>query len=266
VSGPGAFKPDFELSAGDGEAGAGSVITVRGELDSGTCEELVAVARSVLAGGQRALTLDLRQMSFIDSAGTRALIMIERMAAEHGASLVMTPAPDEVTELLRTSGVVGRGQFHSGATPPAASEFIERTELQLPREPHSPARARVEVRESLEGRAASELPNVVLLTSELVTNAVVHPRAVGDTPICLRVTIYEDRVRVEVEDHGEGFDRVPPAATGIEAEAERGRGLFLVDQVSDQWGSGHVQTDAGSRFRVWFEMQLGADDAAAAAG
>jgi anti-sigma regulatory factor (Ser/Thr protein kinase) len=106
------------------------------------------------------------------------------------------------------------------------------------------------------------LPTIVLLTSELVTNAVVHPRAVGDTPICLRVTVYEDRVRVEVEDQGEGFRRIPSGRP----EGERGRGLFLVEQFSNQWGSGRVQTDAGQRFRVWFEIQLGSQKAAAATG
>lgn len=262
MSGTGSFKPDFDLNARAGEPGTAALIEVRGELDSGTCEELVALVQATLAGGSSELTLDLRQMTFIDSAGTRALIMIERLAAERGVALTMTPATEDVTELLRTSGVVDRVRFASGGAPPIGGEFIERTELQLPRDPHSPARARVEVRESLAGRAQSELPNVVLLTSELVTNAVVHPRGVADTPICVRLTLYGDRVRVEVEDHGEGFDRLPTAS----AEAERGRGLFLVDQFADRWGSGRVQAEGGSRFRVWFEMQLGADGAAAGVG
>jgi anti-sigma regulatory factor (Ser/Thr protein kinase) len=92
--------------------------------------------------------------------------------------------------------------------------------------------------------------NIVLLTSELVTNAVVHPRGAADSTVGLRLTIYGDHVRVEVEDSGGGFDRVAPMAPN----AERGRGLFLVDQFSDRWGSGRVQTETGPRFRVWFEL------------
>lgn len=257
------FRPDFEIVTEPGAAGSGPVVCVRGELDSGTCEQLLGRIDAILAGKPPALTLDLQRLTFIDSAGTRALIMIERLLSGNGVSLRMTPAPAEVTELLRAAGVAGRIQLHNAtAGASAASGFIERTELALARDPHSPARARLEVRETITGRAQSELPNIVLLTSELVTNAVVHPRRVSADPICLRVTMYEDRVRVDVEDSGEGFDQLPSSPP----KGERGRGLFLVDQFSDQWGSGHVQTDIGPRFRVWFEVHLGGQEPAAAAG
>jgi LytS/YehU family sensor histidine kinase len=85
---------------------------------------------------------------------------------------------------------------------------------------------------------------------------------VGNSPIGLRITVYEDRIRVEVEDAGQGFDRVAPAPS----EGERGRGLFLVDRFSNRWGSGRVQTDAGPRFRVWFELEWGEQEAEAATG
>jgi anti-sigma B factor antagonist len=256
-----AFKPDFEIVSEPGQADSGPVISVRGELDSGTCEELLALVDSSIAANPPGLTLDLQRMTFIDSAGMRAMIMIERLLAGRGVSLRMTPAPAEVTELLQAAGIADRIQLHCAAPgPPSVDAFIERTELALPRDPHSPARARREVRETIAGRAQSEVSNIVLLTSELVTNAVVHPRRVSAEPICLRVTVYEDRVRVDVEDTGEGFDQLPSAPpTG-----ERGRGLFLVDQFADQWGSGRVQTDAGPRFRVWFELHLGEPEAAAA--
>lgn len=257
-----AFKPDFAVAVARREAGR-AVIEVRGELDSGTCDELLATVKSVIGEGASELTLDLRQMTFIDSAGTRALIILERLAAEHHVSLTVTPPPEEVTELLRTAGLVERVELAPEALSAAApGGFIERTELELPRDPHSPARARAEVRECVPGLDQSELANVVLLTSELLTNAVVHPRGVGNTPVMLRVMVYEDRIRVEVEDSGEGFERVVPTLP----EGERGRGLFLVDRFSNRWGSGRVQTDAGRRFQVWFEVGWHEAQAEAATG
>lgn len=251
MPGQGSFEPDFaiDLTPADGDGRA--VIQVSGELDSGTCEELLAAVEAI-ADGASALTLDLQRMTFIDSAGTRTLIMIDRLAVDRGISLVVTPPPEHVTELLRTAGVVDRVELRSpsAAHQPAPSGFIERTELTLPRAPHSPARARAEVRDCVPVAEPSRLANIVLLTSELVTNAVVHPRGVGDSPICLQVTVYADRVRVEVEDCGEGFE---PKLPGV-PEGERGRGLFLVDRFSDRWGTARVQTDAGPRFRVWFEL------------
>lgn len=264
MQGQASFKPEFSVTVKVEQADRSAVIEVCGELDSGTFEELLETVRDAVTGGARELTLDLRPMTFIDSAGTRSLIVIERLAQQHGVSLTVMQPREEVTELLRTAGLIDRvevapeGQL---ATIEHGS-FVERTELELPREPHSPARARVEVRECLAGQDQSELANVVLLTSELVTNAVVHPRGVGNASVALRITRYDDRVRIEVEDTGEGFDHVASPLR----DGERGRGLFLVDRFSDRWGRERVDTDAGSRFRVWFEISWGQQEANAAVG
>jgi anti-anti-sigma factor len=264
VAGHGPFNPDFAIAVAPSAPGQGTGIEVRGELDSGTCEELLETVRRVLADAAPKLTLDLREMTFIDSAGTRALIIVERLADEQGIALVVNPPPEHVTELLRTAGMAQRVELHSQSPPgaPPSSGFLERIELELPRDPRSPARARAEVRECLSEQGPPELANIVLLTSELVTNAVVHPRGVGNAPVALRVLVYEDRVRIEVDDTGDGFEHVTPAL----AEGERGRGLFLVHQFSDRWGSGQVQTDAGPRFRVWFELGWRDEQAAVASG
>lgn len=262
VPGTASYEPDFAVVLRTPPLGQPALIEVLGELDSGTCEQLLETVENQVAAGARRLTLDLRQMSFIDSAGMRALIMIERMAEQRGVSLSVTPPPDDVTELLRMAGLAERMRLEVQAHAAPTGGFIERIELELPRNPYSPARARTQVRESLSEADQSEVANVVLLTSELVTNAVVHPRGVGDAPVWLRLILYRDRVRVEVEDSGGGFERVPP----VEPEGERGRGLFLVDSFADQWGHGRVQTDAGPRFRVWFETGWGQGEASAVTG
>jgi anti-anti-sigma factor len=263
VPGHGPFNPDFAIEVAPPTPGEGAAIEVRGELDSGTADELLEVVRGVTAGEPK-LTLDLTGMTFIDSAGTRALIVIERLADEQGIALVVKPPPEQVTELLRMAGIAERVELQprSASGAPLSEAVLERIELELPRDPRSPARARAEVRECLSQQDPPELANVVLLASELVTNAVVHPRGVGETPVGLRLMLYEDRVRIEVEDTGSGFKQVVPAL----AEGERGRGLYLVHQFSDRWGSGLVQTDVGPRFRVWFELGWHGQQAAAASG
>jgi anti-anti-sigma factor len=246
------FPPDFTVAiARRGPGGAG--IDVRGELDRATCEELLAAFRQVVAeAGTVELTLDLRGVSFIDSAGTRAVILIERLAREHGVELRVTPPPNEVTALLRTAGVIERFELSLKAPQmdTRGTELLERVELDLPRSPQSPARARVEIRELMAGGDQSQVANLVLLTSELVTNAVVHPRGVAQTSIGLRISSFDDHVRVEVEDAGDGFKPSVP----VRPEGERGRGLFLVDRFASRWGTARVKTGAGSRFRVWFEL------------
>jgi anti-anti-sigma factor len=256
-----ASKPDFEVTVEGATGAAKRAIRVRGELDSGTCDAVVAAFERVISEGElEELTLDLQDVLFIDSAGTRSMILIEQAARGQGVPLVVTPPPDEVTQLLRTAGVVDRINLSPEARDaPRHADFAERVELELPRAPQSPSRARAELRELMSGRADDdELASIVLLTSELVTNAVVHPRSAGETPIGLRVTTYEDGVRVEVEDAGEGFDPARP----ITIESQRGRGLFLVDRCAAKWGARRAHTDRGTRFRVWFELDWSEQEAA----
>jgi anti-sigma regulatory factor (Ser/Thr protein kinase) len=84
---------------------------------------------------------------------------------------------------------------------------------------------------------------VLLLVSELVTNAVRH--AVGET-LRLVVMIDDGALRVEVHDPGGGFE---PQAPELDPARPSGWGLFLVDELADRWG-----VDATPLTRVWFEM------------
>ncbi|MET8690534.1 ATP-binding protein [Streptomyces sp. NPDC004732] len=70
--------------------------------------------------------------------------------------------------------------------------------------------------------------NALLIVSELVTNAVVHGR--GD--VCLQVKGSHDRLFVEVVDESTTSARRRVAAL----EDDGGRGLFLVDALSEVWG------------------------------
>jgi anti-sigma regulatory factor (Ser/Thr protein kinase) len=83
----------------------------------------------------------------------------------------------------------------------------------------------------------------VLLTSEFVTNGIVH----GAGVITVVVLESEVGVRVEVTDAGSG--RLPRMRESS-VDAESGRGLFLVDRLAARWD--HVHTDAG--LTAWFEL------------
>ncbi len=87
--------------------------------------------------------------------------------------------------------------------------------------------------------------DVRLLVSELVTNSVKHARVSEDDSIMLEVAIRGEIVRIEVRDSGPGFE--PPVAAPPD-DADEGWGLFLVEQLADQWG---VDSD---RQAVWFEI------------
>ena len=83
---------------------------------------------------------------------------------------------------------------------------------------------------------------VLLLTSELVTNAYRH--AGTDTRVSVRLD--DDCARVEVRDVGRGEPELRP----LDTDRTDGRGLQIVDALADRWG---YHSDAGGT-AVWFEL------------
>lgn len=86
------------------------------------------------------------------------------------------------------------------------------------------------------------LDDIRLATSELVTNVVRHAPEVEEVEFCIEHR--PGTVRVSVRQRGGPFDRVPHLATD-----PHGRGLAIVEAVSDRWGvewNGHLL--------AWFEI------------
>ncbi|MFG3192661.1 SpoIIE family protein phosphatase [Streptomyces omiyaensis] len=114
----------------------------------------------------------------------------------------------------------------------------------------SVAAARAFVRDTLQGWGHPELvDDAVVLTSELVTNAVVHAGTAADV-LCLRS---EDSVRVEVADrYPEREIPVQSGRTLASPDRENGRGLLLCAALADRWGVDYSPT----RKHVWFHLDL----------
>lgn len=112
--------------------------------------------------------------------------------------------------------------------------------------PLAPARARAWL-----GSAASRLPaelgaNLLLLTSELVNNSVVHANAREDDLIEIEVRTTPTGVRARVTDDGTGFCPHPRSRS---AEEPGGWGLELVERLAERWG-----VERAERTSVWFEL------------
>jgi Histidine kinase-like ATPase domain len=101
--------------------------------------------------------------------------------------------------------------------------------------------------------------DAVLLTSELVTNAVVH----AGTPVQVTCRLTDDAVEVVVRD-GQPARLVPEAAEDELSEAERtgGRGLLLPAALASAWGVAYGHSSKA----VWFRLGLDGPDAGLAGG
>ena len=137
--------------------------------------------------------------------------------------------------------------------PPVGSGLLESVDLELPGGPSAPRRARTEIRQVIEDvLPEDDSETVALLTSELVTNAVIHAEQPHDASIGLRIIRWQDRLRVEVTDSGPGFD---PAARRRPDPGSGGLGLPLVARLSDRWGTTRRTRSQRQRFCVWFELR-----------
>ena len=122
----------------------------------------------------------------------------------------------------------------------------ERATFQLAGGLDAPARARQIVTVTIGVALAEEVTyHASLLTSELVTNSVLHGQTGVEDEIELALSWDADRVRLGITDEGPGFQ-----ASARDPERPGGWGLVLVEAMSDRWG-----IERGERTRVWFELE-----------
>ncbi|WP_328780343.1 ATP-binding protein [Streptomyces canus] len=121
-------------------------------------------------------------------------------------------------------------------------------EVPLPSRPESAATARrltqvIVLRQW--GLTPKMTEDAVLLVSELVGNAVRHT---GARVFGLRMRRRRGWIRIEVRDPSRGL----PCLMPVQEMDVSGRGLFLVDKLSDRWG-----VDLLPRGKTtWFEMRV----------
>jgi anti-sigma regulatory factor (Ser/Thr protein kinase) len=132
-------------------------------------------------------------------------------------------------------------------------ERPEPARIALPRSPSSVATARrfIEARTAAWSFPEPATDQLVLIGSELVTNAVLHAR----TELTLTLELRDDRVRISVKDRSQA----PATLRHYRPDALTGRGLGVVAALSDRWG---VSTAADGKV-VWAELQANGGDHAA---
>lgn len=80
-------------------------IVVEGEVDLATVEELETAIDHVFSGDPHPLVIDLRESSFMDSTGLKALVMANRRFDESGRSFAIAVSGGPVARLIDLSGV-----------------------------------------------------------------------------------------------------------------------------------------------------------------
>ena len=88
-----------------------------------------------------------------------------------------------------------------------------------------------------------------LVVSEVVTNSVTHAGLTAAQPIDLNIQLSPGCLRIDVTD--QGIRNFNPVATLPDAGQHSGRGLWMIDQLTDRWG-----VDFTWSTHVWCEFDL----------
>ena len=241
---------ELPLQISQDQDAEGGRLTLSGELDIATVPRFQEAIEEMLAGGVRRLTIDLGPLAFLDSSGLREFIALRNRAELEGWALVLLRPSEPVHSIFQVTRAdehlpfLDESAVEAGPVAGAAPFALE---LELQREVSAPSRARSAFAERL-GELGLDGPVgqlLVLLVSEVVSNAVRHSTGPPEAKIRLLASADERTIRVSVSDGGKGFTPRPrdPERLGD------GYGLFLLEKAAASWG---VETAGGTT--VWFEL------------
>ena len=220
----------------DGDLGTGAAVIVgRHRLASDVVGELVSALAVV---DVRIVVCDLNEMAVSPRTMSEVFAPVgDYLATWPGTLVVVCEADPERHARLLPAAIAGRLLVHRCVE----DGVREARRLTVPLEkggtplapvPPSAGEARDFVRRTLrDWRLVDLVGPASLVTSELVTNALLHSATVLDLSLGHAST----RLRVAVHDHGGGAPIVP--ATEADATAQLGgRGLQIIKVLSREWG------------------------------
>ena len=187
------------------------------------------------------------------SPGTKVVVLSSFSSRRMAQLVVERGAVGYIEKRLSQKGLVDRILEVAGLLE-AVEYALAQAAAHFDADLRSAGQARRFLRETLDRWDCEELLDTLLLVvSELVTNAVLH--AFSETDVS--VQLLPDAVRVNVFDRGGGL----PRAKEAERYDTSGRGLAILDAMEGDWGVDEVD---GEGKVVWFEMpRLNRADAAA---
>jgi len=182
-------------------------------------------------------------MQVPERSATSTLAGSLRLAAQGGLRARAQPTSAQQGSQMETTTTI---------RPTRQQQHLHR--IALDAGPAAAAEARTEVRAAI---LAWDLPVdasvAVLLTSELMTNAIRHE---AGPVIILDLGCGCGRLRVAVHD----TSRLLPTLVNAPADAEAGRGLMLVATLADDWGCYRTRAGKAVYFTLGFRADLDRDD------
>jgi anti-sigma B factor antagonist len=97
------------------ERAGAHVLLLTGELDIAEVPRLEAAVDRILDEGTTGITIDLRQLEFIDSSGLAAIVHVSGLCAKRGHDFELIAGRPEVQRLFEITGLSGVLPFRAAA-------------------------------------------------------------------------------------------------------------------------------------------------------
>ncbi|KKK05859.1 ATP-binding protein [Micromonospora sp. HK10] len=222
-----------------------TVVRLAGELDLSTMRSVHAVLDGCLTAQPDALVVDLGRLDVADPLALSVFAAAARRAADWPAvpMVLCAPPPAAAAWLAEstTCRVVPVRPDCAEATALAGAGVVPRLRARLDPVADACRRARELVTDACTRWNIPELAGpAALVLTELVGNAVRH----AGTPMHVTLTLRKPYLRVAVMD---GSPAAARAVADHNPRAEGGRGLLLVRELTQRWGT----VPAGTGKVVW---------------
>ena len=86
-------------------SGSEAVITLAGELDLASAPVLHELLLEAASGGADTITMDIKRLTYIDSAGLGVLVSAHKRLESNGGSLVISAPTAQIMRVLAVSGL-----------------------------------------------------------------------------------------------------------------------------------------------------------------
>lgn len=220
------------------------VVHIVGDIDMATIPQLRAALDSLVEGGYPNIVLDLQETQYADSSALGMLVWLDRRLQDAAGRVVLAGANRDVRRILALSRIMSVApticQEQDADTAMHAFDRVQVTirelwseELSIPAEVGALASVRERVCGLIEplGFPGPALFDVKVALGEALANAVRHGSAGVAARVVVRVRAYEDKVVLEIEDSGIGFDGEHVCSDDLYASG--GRGIMFMRALMD---------------------------------
>ncbi len=223
-----------------------AVLHIAGDIDLAAVPELRSGIEDLVAAGYTNIVLELSRVDYADSTALGLLVWLDRELADSAGKVVLVGATRNVNRVLELSGLVSVAEtICAEDTVSDALQGLEvfddpgmplwSEQLQTSATVKSLGSVRERVCALLVPLCYSEtaLFDVKVALGEALANAVRHGSPAGEQSlVTVRVHAFPDRIAIEVEDMGGGFDGEHVCTDDLYASG--GRGIMFMKALMDR--------------------------------